>query len=122
MATDNILQSVKGAFTGVIISVVFAFLLSLVAHFFPIGERALTIAAQSLKALSLVLGCFLCFSGEGGWRKGLLAGGLFAMLTYLSFSAISGGFAWSWKWLIDLALGLGVGFLSGIAAANLKSA
>ena len=120
MRTDDFIQSIKAALTGTVISVVFALLLALIAYFSPIGERALTITAQSLKAVSLLLGCFLCFFGEGGWKKGLLAGVLFAMLTYLSFSAIAGNFGWSWKWIIDLALGLGVGFLSGIAAANLK--
>ena len=122
MFTENLLQSVKAAIAGVLFSVVFALLLALIVRFFPIGETAQTVVAQSLKALSLAVGCFLFLRSEGGWKKGLLAGLMFTLLTYLSFSAIGGSFGWSWKVLLDLALGLGVGILAGIAAVNLKKA
>ena len=119
---ENLIESVKAAVVGVLCSVVLALLLALLARFVPLGETALLVLAQTLKGLSLSVGCFLSFRAEGGWKKGLLAGVLFTLLTYLSFSAIGGSFGWSWKVLIDLALGLGVGVLSGIAAVNLKKA
>ena len=119
---ENVLESVKAAIAGVLISVLFAFLLALFVRFVPLGETAQLVIAQTLKGLSLAVGCFLFFRAEGGWKKGLLAGVIFTLLTHLSFSAIGGSFALSWKVLIDLALGLGVGVLSGIAAVNLKKA
>jgi putative membrane protein (TIGR04086 family) len=119
---ENLIESVKAAVAGVLLSVVFALLLALLARFVPLGETVLVVLAQTLKGISLAVGCFLFFRTEGGWKKGLLAGGIFTLLTYLSFSAIGGGFGWSWKVIIDLALGLGVGILSGIAAVNLKKA
>ena len=119
---ENVLESIKAAIAGVLISVLFAFLLALIAKFAPMGETAQLVVAQTLKGLSLAVGCFLFFRTEGGWKKGLLAGVIFTLLTHLSFSAIGGSFAFSWKVLIDLALGLGVGVLSGIAAVNLKKA
>ena len=119
---DNLLESVKAAVVGVLLSVLFAFLLALRDRFAPMGETARLVAAQTLKGLSLAVGCFLSFRMEGGWKKGLLAGVIFTLLTHLSFSAIGGDFALSWKVIIDLALGLGVGVLSGIAAVNLKKA
>ena len=115
---ENVLQSVKAAIVGVLLSILFA----LLARFVPLGATVLVVLAQTLKGISLAVGCFLFFRTEGGWKKGLLAGGIFTLLTYLSFSAIGGGFGWSWKVIIDLALGLGVGILSGIAAVNLKKA
>ncbi len=118
----NVLESVKAAIAGVLISILFALLLALVAKLIPLGETARMVIAQTLKGLSLAVGCFLFFRAEGGWKKGLLAGVIFTLLTHLSFSAIGGSFAWSWKMLVDLALGLGVGVLSGIAAVNLKKA
>lgn len=119
---ENVLESVKAAIAGVLISVLFALLLALVAKLVPLGETAQQIIAQTLKGLSLAVGCFRFFRAEGGWKKGLLAGVIFTLLTHVSFSAIGGSFAWSWKILVDLALGLGVGVLSGIAAVNLKKA
>ena len=119
---ENVLESVKAAIVGVLISILFALLLALFVKFVPLGETARQVVAQSLKGLSLAVGCFLFFRAEGGWKKGLLAGVIFTLLTHLSFSAIGGSFVWSWKMLIDLALGLGVGVLSGIAAVNLKKA
>ena len=119
---ENVLESVKAAIVGVLISILFALLLALFVRFVPLGETARQVVAQTLKGLSLAVGCFLFFRVEGGWKKGLLAGVIFTLLTHLSFSAIGGSFVWSWKMLIDLALGLGVGLLSGIAAVNLKKA
>ena len=119
---ENILESVKAAIAGVVLSILFALLLALVATVAPLGETARQVIAQTLKGLSLAVGCFLFFRSEGGWKKGLLAGVIFTLLTHLSFSAIGGSFVWSWKMLIDLVLGLGVGVLSGIAAVNLKKA
>ena len=119
---ENVLESVKAAIAGVLISVLFALLLALFVKLVPLGETAQLVFAQTLKGLSLSVGCFRFFRTEGGWKKGLLAGVIFTLLTYVSFSAIGGSFAWSWKILIDLALGLGVGVLSGIAAVNLKKA
>ena len=122
MHSDSLVQSVKAAVFGALISVVFALLFELIVRFFPMGEKAVLVTAQSLKAASLLIACVLCLKTDGGWRKGLLSGFLFTLLTYLSFSAIGGGFSWSWKLILDLALGLGVGALSGIVAVNLKKA
>ena len=119
MHTD-FLQSIKSAVAGAVVSVVFALLLSLFLRICPLGATAQLIVAQTLKAVSLAVGCFLFIRTDGGWKKGLLSGVLFTALTYLSFSAI-GGFGLSWKLLLDLALGLGVGIFSGVAAVNLSA-
>jgi putative membrane protein (TIGR04086 family) len=119
MRTEHLIQSIKAAVIGTLLSVVFALLLAVVVHFFPMRDGARLVVAQSLKALSLLMGCMLSLKTEGGWKKGMLTGVLFTMLTYLSFSGI-GGFSWSWGILLDLALGVSVGALSGIAAVNLR--
>ena len=122
MQTENFVQSVKAAVFGVLFSIVFALALALIVRLSPMGASAQKIIAQSLKAVSLTIGCLSCVKSEGGWKKGLFAGALFTMLTYLSFSTIAGDFGWSWKLLFDLLLGLGVGGMSGVAAVNLKKA
>lgn len=119
MNTEHFIQSIKAAGIGTLLSLVFALIFALIVRFCPIGATPQLVIAQSLKALSLVLGCLLIFRGEDGWKKGLLAGAVFTLLTYISFSGIS-GFAFSWKILLDLFLGVSVGVFSGIAAVNLK--
>ena len=119
MQTEHFLQSFKAAILGVLLSLLFALLLALVARFVGISDGARLVTAQTLKAISLAVGCMLSLRGEGGWKKGSLTGVIFTLLTYLSFSGI-GGFGLSWKILLDLALGLSVGTFSGIAAVNLR--
>ena len=119
MQTERFIQSFKAAVIGVLFSLLFAFLLALAVWIFGMEDGIRQVVAQSLKSLSLVVGCMLALRSEDGWKKGALSGLIFTLLTYVSFSGI-GGFAWSWKILLDLALGLSVGVFSGIAAVNLR--
>ena len=119
MQTERFIQSFKAAIIGVLFSLLFAFLLALAVWIFGMEDGIRQVVAQSLKALSLVVGCMLALRSEDGWKKGALSGLIFTLLTYVSFSGI-GGFSWSWKILLDLALGLSVGVFSGIAAVNLR--
>ena len=119
MQTEHLVQVAKASVVGTLISLVFVFIFASVALYFPMGSTAQTLVAQTLKALSLLVGSFLSIRGEGGWKKGAIAGLLFTMLTYVSFSSI-GGFAWSWKLLLDFMLCEAVGIFSGIASVNLR--
>lgn len=118
MNKENVLEVIKSALAGVAVSLVFALGLAFFVRIRPLNSGVQLAVAQTLKSLSLLIGCLLFLRGEGGWRKGLFAGVLFAVLSYLLFSSV-GGFAWSWKVLVDLAMGLGVGLFSGIVAVNL---
>ena len=118
MNKESFLEIVKAALAGVAVSVVFVLGLALFVRLCPLDSGIQLAVAQTLKAISLLLGCLLFLRTDGGWKKGLLAGAVFTLLTYLIFSSV-GGFVWSWKILIDLVLGLGVGLFSGIVAVNL---
>jgi putative membrane protein (TIGR04086 family) len=118
MNKENVLQVIKSALAGAVVSVFFVLGLAFFVRIRPLSSAVQLAVAQTLKSLSLLIGCLLFLRGEGGWRKGLLAGVLFTVLTYLLFSSV-GGFAWSWNVVIDLVLGLGVGLFSGIVAVNL---
>ena len=119
MQTERFIQSFKAALLGVLFSLFFAFALALAVWMFGMRDGIRQVLSQSLKALSLAVGCMLVLRSEDGWKKGALSGLIFTLLTYVSFSGI-GGFAWSWKILLDLALGFSVGVFSGIAAVNLR--
>lgn len=116
------LQPVKAAVLSTLLGLVFSLVFAVLCYFFPLPQKIVLIVTQTLKALSLLLGCLLCLSQDGGWWKGLLSGALFTALSFLTFSAVGGDFSLSWLLLVDIALGLFVGALGGIAAVNLKRA
>ncbi|MBQ8374428.1 MAG: TIGR04086 family membrane protein [Clostridia bacterium] len=122
MKSDTLFQGLKSAIFGTLFSVVLALIYALVLFFFPMSTTVTAVVSQILKSLSLCLACMICIREEGGIKKGLGAGVLFTLLSYLSFSAIGGDFSLSWLILLDFALGISVGALSGIAAVNLKRA
>ena len=66
---ENVLESIKAAIAGVLISVLFAFLLALIAKFAPMGQTAQLVVAQTLKGLSLAVGCFLFFRKPTGRKQ-----------------------------------------------------
>ena len=116
------LQPVKAAIFSTLIGLALSLLFAVACYFFPLPQKTVLVVTQTLKALSLLLGCLLCLSKEGGWWKGLLSGALFTALSFLTFSAVGGDFSLSWLLIVDALLGLFVGALGGIAAVNLKRA
>lgn len=113
-------QPIKAAIVSTLIGLVLSVLFAVVCYFFPMSPKVVLIVTQSLKCLSLLLGCLLCVTREGGWWKGLVAGALFTALSFLTFSAVGGDFSLSWLILLDLLSGVLVGTLGGIAAVNLR--
>ena len=118
MQKESFFEVLKSAIAGTAISVLFMLILALISQISSMGSGLRFVLAQSLKALSLAVGCLLFLRTDNGWKKGLVTGVLFTVSTFLLFSFF-GGFTLSWTILIDLALGLSVGMLSGIAAVNL---
>jgi putative membrane protein (TIGR04086 family) len=117
----SVWQTVKAAALSIVIGVALSLLFALFCYFFPIPRKVVLIVTQTIKAVSLLSGCLLCLSGEGGWWKGLIAGAVFCALSFLVFSTVSGN-AMSIGALIDLLVCLITGALGGIAAVNLKRA
>ena len=110
-------QAIRAAVFAVLIGVALAFLFAVIRYFLPM-PRGITLAVvQVLKAIALLVGCFLFLKGEGGWWKGLFAGAVFCALSFLVF-AFAGGVSW-WA-ILDLLISLVTGALGGIAAVNLK--
>ena len=113
------LQTVKASVCAVLIGLVATLLLAVVCYFFPLPRTAVLVITQTIKGVSLLLGCWLCLYGEGGWWKGLLTGAIFCALSFLVFASLSGDKG-SLLALVDLAICLLIGGLGGIMAVNLK--
>lgn len=112
-------QTVKAAAISIVIGAGLSLAFALTCYFFPLPRTVVLIVTQTVKAVSLLLGCFLCLSGEGGWWKGLISGAVFCALSFLVFSSIAGDGLSVWA-LVDILVCLLTGALGGIAAVNLK--
>lgn len=85
-----------------------------------VSDKAIYPINQTIKVISIFLGGLFFINGDKGWLKGLGVGALFTAVSYLTFSALGGGFALSGLAVAELALGIIAGILSGIVAVNSK--
>ena len=91
---------------------------SLILKFANLSDSVVKPVNQCIKAFAILFGCFFGIRGEKGWLKGLVAGLLTVMLTYLVFAMVGGDFSLSWLILAELAFGAVAGVLSGIVSVN----
>ncbi len=116
----GILQVIKAVAVALVASVFLTAVFALVLRVCPLDSGWITIVAQILKGVALVVGVLLFVKGEKGLLKGAVCGLFFSMLGYLTFAALGGGFALSWLILVELLLFLLVGGVAGLVAVNVK--
>ena len=104
----HLVQIAKAVLLSVLFCLAAVLIFSLVLKFASLSESVIKPVNQCIKALA----------GEKGWLKGLAAGILTVMLTYLVFAMVGGDFSLSWLILAELAFGAVAGALSGIVAVN----
>ena len=117
-----ILDIVKTVVIAVLISMVSVLVFALIVKSVDVGEDVIGYVNIGIKILSVVIGCIVGFRrGSGyGWLKGLIAGLLYVVVSFLVFSAISGEFSLADVSWLDLVTGAVVGLLSGVLTVNLK--
>ena len=114
----HLLQIVKAVVLAVLFCLVAVLIFSLVLNFASLSDSVIKPVNQFIKVFAILFGCFFALRGEKGWLKGLAAGILTVMLTYLVFAMVGGDFSLSWLILAELAFGAVAGALSGIVAVN----
>ncbi|MFR5102294.1 MAG: TIGR04086 family membrane protein [Christensenellaceae bacterium] len=114
----HLVQIAKAVLLSVLFCLAAVLIFSLVLKFASLSESVIKPVNQCIKALAILFGCFFALRGEKGWLKGLAAGILTVMLTYLVFAMVGGDFSLSWLILAELAFGAVAGALSGIVAVN----
>lgn len=112
-------QSVKCAVVSTVICVLFAVILAAVAGIFSVSSAAVKIIGSAAKILVLFLGSLICLHGEKRLLKGVLAGVVFAFLTYCFFAAISSS-GFSSRMLLSLLLGAVAGGAAGLLSSFVK--
>ena len=110
----HLVQIAKAVLLSVLFCLAAVLIFSLVLKFASLSESVIKPVNQCIKALAILF----ALRGEKGWLKGLAAGILTVMLTYLVFAMVGGDFSLSWLILAELAFGAVAGALSGIVAVN----
>ena len=113
-------EIVRAVLVALAFSLVGAFLFAVVLRLTNASDKIILPVNETLKALSIFLGVFLCVRGEKGFLKGGLTGLFATMLSYLAFSALGGDFSLSWLALLELLFGVFVGAIGGVFAVNVK--
>lgn len=118
---QSILNIIRGTLFSLLFSVVGVLILTIVAKYTDIADKAIMIINQVIKIVACTLGIFIGFRGEkGGFFVGLIVGLLYTVLSFLIFSLLSGGLDFSDITIYDFLLGIACGVISGILAVNFK--
>ena len=117
-----ILDVIKTVVIAILTSMISVLVFALVVKATDIGERGIAYANQGIKIISMLVGTLVGFrrGGAAGWLKGLIAGILYVLCSFLVFSLISGALSWADLSWIDFVTGAAVGVICGVIAVNLK--
>ena len=116
-------EFIKGLIISVIFSLLGILIFAAVIRFVGIDSGLIPIINQVIKSLSILVGVLSAFTKRpNGWLRGFIFGVLFAILSYLIFSLLSGSFGVDVGLLNDVVLGGVTGLISGIIAVNVKKA
>ena len=113
----TILKAVAFALATSLLAVV---VLACVLRVKPLSDKAVYFTNQVVKNLSVIVATLLFIRGEKGWLKGGVVGGLFTLVSYLTFSVVAHTFSLSGLAVAELFVGLVAGMGAGIVAVNLR--
>lgn len=115
---SHLVEIAKAVLLSILFCLAAVLIFSLILKFANLSDSVVKPVNQCIKAFAILFGCFFGIRGEKGWLKGLVAGLLTVMLTYLVFAMVGGDFSLSWLILAELAFGAVAGVLSGIVSVN----
>ena len=114
-------KSLKGAVLALLITVFCVLVLALVVKGTSISDETISALNQAIKIISIFAGAIVASRGatERHALAGGLAGGIYIVLGYLTFSLIEGRFGDILMLFADLAMGVIIGMLTGIIFGKL---
>ena len=116
-----ILQIVKGVFTTVIVSLIAVLIFAGIIKIACLKAGVIKAVNQFIKVIAVFLGCFFSLRESNGILKGLLVGGLSALLITLIFALISSQVSFGLGLFIDIIFMSVIGAISGIITINTKT-
>ena len=122
---ENFVVSLKDVLGATLISLLFSLLFVLIfalaIRWADLDEKVIVPVNYGIKFLSLFLGVMIMFKdNKNGILKGLIAGLLFMLLTFLIFNAMDGFKNVNFNWIDMIFLPIG-GAITGIIRVNIPS-
>ena len=118
----DIFDIIKAILLSILFSMIFVLLFAFIVRFSGIKAEWVMPINQVIKVLSIFLGSLIGIKNPSkGVLKGICIGLLFLLISYLIFSAFSGGFKENSLTIYDFLTCIGAGTVSGIFAVNLKN-
>jgi putative membrane protein (TIGR04086 family) len=115
-------EILKTAIIAIIFSLILILLFALIIKISGLSNQSIAIFDQVIKIISIFFGCFIGFkNGDKCWLKGILAGFLFALMSFLIFAVLGGEFNLTSKLLYSLMFNSATGCIVGFMYAYLKA-
>ena len=117
-------KSFKGAVLGLIITIMSVLVFAIIVKQFGLSDQAISAINQGIKVVSIFISAFAASKSaeEGRILAGILAGGIYVVLGYLTFSLIESRFGDPGLLLADLAMGVVIGMLTAMIFTKMFSA
>lgn len=114
-------DTARSVFYSLLISFAAILLFAVIVKTFGITEKTISAINTGIKTFAILTGVLIGIKDrKSGLIKGLLAGLLYIVLSFLIFALLDGGFANAKFSVFDLLLGAVAGIISGVIKVNLK--
>lgn len=112
----------KGAFVALGVAMIAILLFAFVVKWASLSENTIEIVNQFIKILAIFFGVVACMkiSSEKHLYKGMVVGGLFAVLSFLLFSALNKSFAIDVTFVWDVLFATAVGLICAVVVSILR--
>ena len=120
--SNIILQLIKGTFWALSFALLSILIFAFVIKYTSISSNAILPINQIIKALSIMVGCFVFGKKikQKGWLWGAIIGVLFTLLAFVVFSILDGSFTFDLNLLTDIIFGGIMGIFAGIICISLR--
>jgi len=107
-------QILKATVNALLITLVSVLVFALIIKFASLSDSVIKPVNQMIKLVSIFLGCFISLREGKELVKGVIAGLIFTVLSFLIFSLLAGSISFDWFTVIDIVCGAVLGGISGV--------
>lgn len=119
--SQTLIQITKATILAVTLSLLMLLVFALFIRFVNISEKVILPVNQVIKIISLFIACFVALKNTNkGFLKGLIIGILYAIISYIVFSFLSGAISFGLTSFTDILFCGVIGGICGILAVNTR--
>ena len=114
--SNFLLQLIKSAVLGVVVSVILVLIFAFVLKFVELGDTVISIANQLIKIISIFIATISLIK-KSPYKilfKSCLLGAVYMLLTFILFSALRGEYHFTASTILDISIGAITGIIIAI--------